>query len=344
MKLILRYSILLLAAFLWLGGCSREVMHLLYQTNIIADEYRFGDLYRLSNLARFKELQEPCDSSVQVVSENKAGNEINLFLIGDSFTEPQRIRQQDFTALGAHLNYYHRTHWENQHQIQLDTTQRNVLLLESVERHFREHFAKPVENLVVVADTNQVQQSASQPSWRRQLFAQIQSKGIEERLETILFSQSFFLWIKELKAGLTLNWFDRFSPTVGLSRDRQHIFVDLDVDTTRKLNSSFAPLTDHEVDALVDSVNATAKHYQKLGFDAVYLSLIPNKASILEPMRGPYNHLIERIQGHPRLQVPTVDVYSQYRNARQPVYAIGDSHWNCTGQAIWLQAVVKKLN
>ena len=338
MKLV-RYSVLLLAAFLWLGGCSRDMMHFFYRTSIVQDEYRFGDLYRLSNLPQFKELQQPCGNqkAQPTTPANATGKSYNLFIIGDSFTEPQRIGKQSLTNEGIPVNSYHRTHWEDQKRIQLDTTQYNILLLESVERHFREHFAKAVTNLDVVEDTTQTLPATAQISWSRMLFDQIRSKGIEERLETTLFSQPVFEWLKEVKATLTLNWFDRWSPKVGLSTDRQHIFVDLDVDTTKRLNSSFAPLADSEINSLVDSVNATALRYKKAGFDAVYLSLIPNKVSILEPMRGPYNHLIERIQRHPRLQVPVIDVYSVYKNAKQPVYAISDSHWNCLGQRLWLQ-------
>lgn len=340
---LLRYSLLLLAAFLWLGGCSRDIMRLCYRTGIIQDEYRFGDLYRLSNLPQFKELQKPCDTSPQQTDRAASlsdNNPVNLFILGDSFTEWPRIRPDNLRAAGIPVKRYHYTHWAQQHRIQLDSSQHNILLLESVERHFREHFANKVGSLSVVADTNQ-QAAGLKPSWRRQLFDQIQSKGIEERLETILFSQPLFDWLKECKAALTLHWFDRWSPKVGLSTDRRHIFVDLDVDTTKHLNSSFSALSDQEVDALVDSVNATARRYRQAGFDAVYLSLIPNKASILEPSRGQYNHLIERIQRHPRLQVPVIDVYSSYKKSRQPVYAIGDSHWNCLGQQLWLQETVR---
>ena len=332
----MRYIVLFLAMALWAGGCSRSVMKWYYQTNVIADDYRYGDLYRLSNLPQFKDPQTTCRDSA-MHSPNLLGDTANthLYLIGDSFTEYPRIDQRDFQ-----VSHYHYVHWDKRSEVQLDNSKRNILLLETVERHFREHFSRPVAEITIVADTTK--REAPEPvSWKRQLFDQIQSKGIEERLETVLFSQDLFLWFKELKASINLNWFDRVPPTVGISRDRQHLFVDLDTDTTKHLNSSFAPLSDQEVNALVDSVNATADQFQKQGFDAVYLSIIPNKASILDPSQGPYNHLIERIQQHPRLRVPFSDVYSIYVKQPKQVYAVGDSHWNCTGRALWLTSVNK---
>ncbi|OIN58346.1 hypothetical protein [Arsenicibacter rosenii] len=343
MTRLLRYSLIGIAFLLWLGGCSGSVMHWMYQTGFIADDYRFGDLYRLSSLPQFKEPQLPCDDPALVQTDSSA-RPVSLYIIGDSFSEPQRLSQTAFQRAGLPVTYYRRVHWEDQMQVKLDTSQYNVLMLESVERHFREHFAHPVHSLAVVQDTSHTATKAeSQKTWRRQLFDQIQSKGIEERLETVLFSQDLFLWLKELKASLTLHLFDRFSPTVGLSKDRQHVFVDLDVDTTKVLNSSFAPLSNKEVKLLVDSLNNAAKRYRKAGFDAVYLSIIPNKATILDPSRGAYNHLIERIQQHPRLQIPVIDVYSTYKASHEPVYATGDSHWNCTGRRIWLNQVVKTI-
>ncbi|HEY0108148.1 MAG TPA: hypothetical protein VGB67_00905, partial [Fibrella sp.] len=124
------FIILLAVCLLWVGGCSKTVMHALYQTNIIADDYRYGDLYRLSNLPQFKDPVTPCPSR-HVASDSAR---THLYVIGDSFTEPERLGKQDFP-----ISYYRRVQWGNQATVQLDTSAHNVLLIESVERHFREH-------------------------------------------------------------------------------------------------------------------------------------------------------------------------------------------------------------
>ena len=332
----MKYPILLFIVILWLGGCSREVMQTLYKTGVIADDYRYGDLYRLSSLPQFKDPVQPCSPHPGPLQTQKG---VSLHVIGDSFTEPERLSQRDFPG-----SFFLRTKWEHPNTVQLDTANRNVLLIETVERHFREHFAQPVSALTIVTDTTGHQLPAtSHPSLTRRIADFIQSKGIEERLETVLFSHGVFLWFKELKANLNLNWFDRVAPTVGISEDRNHLFAGLDTDTTKHKNSSFVPLPDAELNALIDSVNTTADRYRAAGFDAVYLSIIPNKASILDPTQGQYNHLIERVESHSRLRVPVISVYPDYKRQPANVYAPGDSHWNCTGRSIWIDKVRKTI-
>ncbi|GAB3994758.1 hypothetical protein GCM10028807_33130 [Spirosoma daeguense] len=329
---ILRYVVLALALILWAGGISSTVSHWLYDAGIIADDYRFGDLYRLSPLPQFKQAPTNCSS------ENRSSDTAStqLYIIGDSFTEPQRLGKNDFR-----VSHYQRVAWDFQQRAQLNSTKRNILLIESVERHFREHFARPITELAVQNDTTQ--NPKPQLPLRQRISNEFHRSDVEERLESTLFSHNWAFWFKELKALMTLNWFGRDNGSVTLSTDQQHVFLNLDTDTTKLLNSSFSPLTDQEVNTLVDSANAVADRYRQLGFDEVYISLIPNKTSILEPNRGNYNHLIERIQANSRLKVPYIDTYSAFKNAPSSPYMISDTHWNCEGRAIWLRQVRQKL-
>ncbi len=260
----------------------------------------------------------------------------HLYIIGDSFSEEQRINQADFR-----VSHYQRIKWDFPQRAQLDPTKRNVLLLETVERHFQDHFTRPVTELVVEKDTSKT--AIPQSSWRQQLSDELHRSDMEERLETVLFSHDWAFRFKELKAKLTLAWFDRASTGVSLSRDHQQIFLHSDTDTSKAL-SSFSRLTDQQVKTLVDSVNSVADRYRRLGFDEVYLSIIPNKASILEPNRGTYNHLIERVQQSADLRVPTINVYQVFKKAPQSPYLKSDTHWNCKGRSIWLNLVREKVN
>lgn len=330
---LLRCFTLIVALVLWAGGLSGTVSHWLYKTGIIVDDYRFGDLYRLSALPQFKQAQPVCPVTKQ--SGDTAST--HLYIIGDSFSEPQRISKSDFP-----VSHYQRVAWDFQQRAQLDTTRRNVLILESVERHFREHFARPVSELVVEADT--AQNPAPRPTLWQQIKKDIHWGQVEERLESTLFGRNWAFWFKELKATLTLNWFNRWSTSVSLSDNGQNLYLSSDTDTTKILNSSFSPLTEQEVNTLVDSVNAVAARYRQLGFDEVYLSIIPNKASILETNRSDYNHLIERVQGHSNLRVTPINVYTIYRQSPSPPYLKSDTHWNCTGRALWLDQVRQLLN
>lgn len=329
---IFRYIILLFALILWGGGLSSSVSRWLYRIGVIVDDYRFGDLYRLSALPQFKQKQPVCPPS----SRSSDTSSTHLYLIGDSFSEPQRLSEYDFR-----VSHFQRVAWEHPQRIQLDPNKRNVLLIESVERHFREHFAIPVNELVVEKDTSQMPNQ--RPSFAQQWDSEFHRKDVDERLESALFSHDWAFWIKEFKAALTLDWFDRTYTSVSLSKDQKNVFLHSDTDTSKVLNSSFSTLADSEVNTLVDSVNATADRYKRLGFDDVYLSLIPNKASILEPNRNDYNHLIERIQNNPRLKVPVVNTYDPFQQNATSVYLKSDTHWSCDGRALWLSLVRQKL-
>lgn len=327
---LLRFIVLSIALVLWAGSLSTTVSRWLYKVGVIADDYRFGDLYRLSTLPQFKQTTIKCPSA-QLSSDTAA---THLYIIGDSFSEEQRISQHDFP-----VSHYQRVAWDFRQRAQLDPTKRNVLILESVERHVREHFSIPITELAV--DTDTIRTPARRLSLRKRLSSEFHRSDVEERLESTLFSQDWAFWFKELKARLTFDWFSRVSTGVSLSKNGQHLFLRSDTDTTKKLNSSFAPLTDQAVKTLVDSINAVGDRYKKLGFDDVYLSIIPNKASILETERTDYNRLVERVQQSPALRVKPIDVFSRYQHVKPSPYSVSDTHWNCIGRAIWLEQVRK---
>ncbi len=329
---VVRYIVLIVTLILWGGGLSGSLLHWLYEAGVLVDDYRFGDLYRLSALPQFKEDKPVCSPSN--LSSDTAST--HLYIIGDSFSEPERLTENDFR-----VSHFQRVAWDYQQRAQLDPTKRNVLLIESVERHVRDHFARAIHEFVVETDTSRTP-IVPQPL-RQRISNEFHRNDTEERLESALFSRDWAFWFKEAKASLTLNWFNRESAGVSLSKDHKNLFLRSDTDTTKTLNSSFARLTDSEVTVLIDSINAVAERYNKLGFDTVYLSLIPNKASILEPNRGIYNHLIERIQANPTLRVPTINTYEAYKSSPFSPYLKSDTHWTCEGRKLWLDLVSQKI-
>ena len=42
---IVRILVLLIVGFIWVAGCSTPVINALYRTELIPDDYRYGDLY-----------------------------------------------------------------------------------------------------------------------------------------------------------------------------------------------------------------------------------------------------------------------------------------------------------
>jgi len=338
MRSFLKITTLLFATIAFLGGCSRTAYLTLAGWGLVPDDFRYGDLYRLSSLPQFKQEREMCPP----FARNEPDLPIALYVIGDSFLEPGRVNSADFVA-----ETYRYVHWENTDELSLDSTRRNILLLETVERHAREHFAKPADNFRMVEAVKPVlAHEASVWTDLKTFFTGTHEKRRrlpEEQLENLLFNNAFWQKLKEWKAALTLNWFDRTNPKVALSADRQHLFYVLDTDSTL-INSNFNRLPAAEVDSMVAHLNQTAEFYKKQGFDEVWLSIIPNKTTIVEQNRGPYNRLIARVQEHPGLRLPVVDAYSLLQPGGAKVYERSDSHWNCRGRALWLKAVNERLS
>ena len=97
----------------------------------------------------------PCHSSKSLLPPAPPANRdtdtarTHLYVIGDSFSEEQRLSQDDFR-----VSQYRRAKWDTPPlRVQLDPAKRNVLLIESIERHFRGHFARPVREIIVERDT-----------------------------------------------------------------------------------------------------------------------------------------------------------------------------------------------
>lgn len=338
MRTLLKIIFLLLATIAFLGGCSRTAYLTLAGWGLVPDDFRYGDLYRLSSLPQFKQERETCGP----VALNEPKQPVALCVIGDSFLEAGRVDSADFVA-----ETYRYVHWENQLAVKLDTGLHNVLLLETVERHAREHFARPAYNVEVV-ETEKAILAKEAGVWAdlKTFFTGTHEKRQrlpEEQLENLLFNNAFWQKLKEWKASLTLAWFDRVNPKVALSADQRHLFYVLDTDSTL-VNSNFNELPHAEVDSMVARLNETAAFYKKRGFDDVWLSIIPNKTTVVEPNRGPYNRLIERIQQHPELRMSVVDAYELLKPGGAGVYERSDSHWNCRGRALWLKAVNERLN
>jgi len=327
----MKYFFLLLFSLLWFLGFSGSMAKWLHEKGITQDDYRYGDLYRMSNLAQFKASLEQC-----TVPKNLQTGNTSLMIMGDSFTEKERIEKNHFVGLSNYNRYF----ITDTIKANLDTSKRNVLIIETVERHFRERFANPFTNLKLIKNQIVLEKTNERNLKERLLNYNIPYNT--ERHESILFSSDFFITFKEWKAWLSWKLFNRLDQKVLLSNDEKYLLYQLDAQPSG-INSCFDKISEEEIKLLVDNLNKTYQRYKKAGFDEVYLSIIPNKTSILGTDLGEYNHLIERIQKHSALEMPFFDIYTPYHNSNKVFYERGDSHWNCEGKQIWLDLVNSKL-
>ncbi len=210
-----------------------------------------------------------------------------------------------------------------------------MLLIETVERHLRERFSKPFRNLKSEKNIKTIE-NANSP---------IEGWGAipykTERHESALFSNDFFLTIKEWKSWINWKFFNRTDSLVAVSPDGKHLLYGTDVQ--EGINSCFDKVSDAEINQIVKNINNTYDYYKKAGFTEVYLTICPNKTSILATELGEYNHLIERIQQHKDLKIPFVDVYTQFKSSKKILYDIGDTHWNCEGKILWLNDINERM-
>lgn len=322
---VLNYILLLLFALGWFLGCSSDTARWLYKNELVKDDYRYGDLYRFANLADFRVPVEKCNAPTQ-----QPMLPVHLVLFGDSFTEEGRIEKAHFVA-----NRFERHFVANDAYISIDTSAKNVLVIETVERHFRERFGSVYQHAKI---------NEPQPQNSISFFQQLINWKVPystERHESVLFSSDFIFTIKEWKAAFNKAVFHRVDNNVVLSKDNSEILYSLAINPGP--NSIFDPVSENEIADLVNNINETYRLYKSKGFDEVYLSIIPNKESILGADLGEYNHLIERVQQHPALQIPCIDMYAPLKNGGEKLFDKGDTHWNCTGKAIWVNALNNEI-
>lgn len=322
MMKILKYFALILFAFLWFLGCSKTATNYFYDSKIVEDDFRYGDLYRLANLPNFREKVIKCDDDFKGEKSDVA-----LYLAGDSFTEKGRLQSDNF----ATEKFFRGFVAESNEGFTLQSGKK-ILVVETVERHFRERFQKPWKNW----DVETRNEVVSEQTLKEKLL-DIKVPYNTQMHESLLFGTDFMMKIREFKAELNLWLFDKTDDKVKLHNG--HLLYYLDVNPG--ISSCFDPILDSEIELMVKNVNLTYDYYKNLGFDEVYLSIIPNKTSILAKDMGEYNHLVERIEGNVNLEMPIISLYQDFR--KKNLYLMGDSHWNCEGQKMWVDKVNEKL-
>ncbi|GGB99416.1 hypothetical protein [Dyadobacter sediminis] len=325
----LKYAFLVLGCLVWAAGLSPALLSEAGKLDLIKDSYRFGDLYRLSNLAQFKDPRTEC--TAYRTPAKTASQKTHLYIIGDSFTEAQRVGKKDFA-----VDAYTYVHWNEFLHLKTDPSETNILLLESVERHFREKMKDTIRNLI--PDHATFVSKGTPPRFMNRLDNAFKSRSTEDRLDELLFQNDVILTLKEWKSAFNYRFFSRVNKGVTLINNDENVVYYMDTDTPN-MTSSFSKVNETEIDSMVQNINASQDFARNLGFDHVILSIIPNKVSVLTTETVKYNNLIKRIYTHPELKMPFIDVLTDFRKMGSNAYLKGDSHWTCEGQYLWLDKV-----
>ncbi|WAC09666.1 hypothetical protein [Dyadobacter pollutisoli] len=331
----LKYLFLILGCLIWAISISQPLFSLVGSWHLIHDGYQYGDLFRLSTLSEFRDPRVQCEDYTPP-AHARPDKKVHLYVIGDSFTEKQRVSKKDFV-----VDNYTQVKWDDFLHIKIDTSETNILLLESVERHLRQKMVARIK--VLIPDTATFVTTTESPKILQQLDNALKANFTADRLDGLLFQNDIFLTLKSWKADFNYKVFDRVNKSVTLVNDDRDMVYYLDTDTPN-VTSSFSEIRNTEIDTVVMNLNRSRDFADSLGFDHVILSIIPNKVSVLSPNYGTYNRLIERVYAHPNLKLPYVDILADYRKMGRHSYLKGDSHWTCDGQYLWLNKVNALIN
>lgn len=346
-KFVSYFFIVLGLAVLWLST-SRSAMQFISEHRD-SDKWwgsypcLHGDLISMSYLDMVRAFNPPPDRTPLVKPSYAGTPNTDLYIHGDSYT----YHLGDTVFAGLHqLFLIDRNHGMNYH---LDNSRKNILVIEVSERYLRAYFSGlqmldevcdsmiRKKSIAVANDITRPVEASLIPGFHvNDLF----NKYINQNLQGNLFNYNFIMPVFESKAALNYFVFNRASGDVVISRDRKFLFLRETVSLT-DIGSSYVPVGDEVVEKLVSNFNAIYRHYRENGFQEVYLSMIPNSATIMQP-EG-YNVLIPRIQNNSRLQMKIIDVYGSFSKSPKVLYQPGDTHWNNAGKQLWLQLVNEKL-
>jgi len=304
-----------------------------------------GDLVSLCYLDMVKRFNPPREKIIFKMPANTLTHNINLYLHGDSYT--YQVPDSVFSGINK-LYWIDRNHGMNYH---LDSTKRNILLIEVSERYLRPYFSG-LQMLDEVCDSMVKKKKLAlgkYGSFNQMTYASVLqgfhlndlfNKYINQNLQCNLFNYNFMMPLFESKAALNYYAFNRASGDVVISKDRNFLFLKETVSLTDP-GSSYIPLTPDDITRLVNNFNAIYDHYKSAGFSEVYLSAIPNSATIMQNQG--YNNLIPLIQNNPKLRMKIIDVYSPFLKSSKVLYQPCDTHWNNDGKLFWLDLVNEKL-
>ncbi len=301
-----------------------------------------GDLVSMSYLDAVHKFNPGREQSHVSKAEYSGSKNIAMDLYGDSYT--WELRDTNFAGVAV----YNFTGRGNAGHTHIDKNRKSVLLIEISERFVRDYFGSPkMKSDFPVSET--ILKSASLPYYlqdRHMKYSSLVSidnlfnKYINQNLQCNIFNYNFMMPMFTGKAALNYYFFNRASGDVVISDDRDHLFLKETVLKTGNA-SSYSPLPDSELEQMTDNINDIYDHYKSAGYDEVFLSMIPNSATINQP--NDYNGLIPRIQSNKRLKIKIIDAYHLFKEAGGELYLAGDTHWNHRAMQKWVNLVNEHL-
>ncbi len=338
MMRLLRWILIAFFCLVYLASSSPALFTFLEEQGVTTPMDYYGNLYRMEPLRELRKERAHCDYSDLRPAIPKIKS---LVITGDSFvTIPREEMTRYFESLSISTRIVNIGGINPQSVAAMHLERPSAVVFEIVEHSTRNHFkSRGLPNKVEL----HVENSSLLERLRPRLQHYITLRGASSLAEPVIFGFALFRPFRETKAWLNLHWFERIEPGVFLSSNGKYLFFKDEYDSTLS-SSAFWPISDVEVADVVSNINQMYTEYKGLGFDKFFLSLIPNKVSIVEPTAGPYNHLIERVQNTATLKMPIIDLYTPYRGSSEQLYYNADTHWRCTGEKMWMLLLLERLS
>jgi hypothetical protein len=350
MKKIAGISILIFAGIVFIFSSVRELTNSFFELRRKpsslqqwwgSDKGGTGDLYGFTCLPQFA----VGDTSVlRKPTCNDAQKTYNIYAQTDSYTE-EIFTHPDYFC-GAAKCVYAFTNTGDVLPVYLDKTKKNIVMIECVERNIRKNFIDTnyLTRFIKISTEKINDTKAAEKAHNFHFHFDI--KNLDGNYETNIWDYLFLRPIKQLKAKMTFDLFNRTYVDALVSPDGKYLLYQPTVDTAF-LESSYKPIADKELKKMVTALNVAYDHFRRLGFDEVYLSIIPNPGSILYPnyKRLQYNQLIPRLENDPSLKLKVFDIYQVFKNSpeKDKLYQRSDTHWTRFGAMVWLNEFNRQM-
>ena len=313
-----------------------------------ADKYRYGDLYGLAYLSKFKQVKDTSFVTLPAVDQKANSDVAKLFILGDSYLYSFFKEDPRYYA-GVNEVKFIRWSVANPVQIIPSKNKKNILLIESVERNmlglFNLNSVKArLDRAEAINPELKVRQKIAffASEIDRVIKETLYHQTLESNIEFAWFNFGFLESLKELKADFNLNFFGRVDKEVAISKDQNFLYL---AETLGHKNpgSSFSSISEEKLKEQVNELNAIQDYYKAKGFDEVIFSIIPNPVAVLKTEDGPTNKLIERIKLHSDFKGKLIDPTDNLSPKASLNFFTSDSHWNQRGAKIWLDQLNMQL-
>jgi hypothetical protein len=300
-----------------------------------------GDLVSMSYLDHVQRFQEKDEEHFVKPADDSESRNIDLYIYGDSYL--LSVPDSVFSSINSY-HFGRRTYEDLNYS--LDPYKKNILIIEFAERLTRNELRRLdiFNHLKKKEPVGLWWQDPDNPViYANMVGLDIFTHEINRNLEFNLYGYRFWDQIKLAKTSFTYSFFKRAIGDVVVSDDGSRLFLRQTI-APNDISSSYSPVAQKEMQKMITNLRVIYEHYKAEGFDEVYLSLIPNPVTILQPLH--YNGLIPDLQKAAGLNdMPVIDIYTPFTHDTEPgrLFRIGDTHWSNQGIQVWLDVVNAEL-